>query len=811
MQKPCFQPSHGPLVVEVALNLPLRKTFDYRWTNTLPETPQPGLRVLVPFGSGKRAGMVVRTKATSEHPRLKSVSEVLDKQPALSLELLELSRWVAKYYLGSWGEVLHAAIPGGLGLRMETRFWPLQEVLPGFEELNASLQKLVARESWTQKDWQQAQPTVWDETRLEQWLRDGVVRKVRQPTGVKIKPRMERWVRLRPHAASEPPPTKRKTKRIQVLELLEQAPEWSWKALQTEVSNAGSVLRKLAEEGKIEVFERRVFRRFLQQPLPQHEPYLRLNPAQAEAFHAIDRNLESGPYQTFLLEGVTGSGKTEVYLHAVRTARKLGKSCLVLVPEIALTPQLVNRFHTRFGDEIAVLHSGMDDGERLDEWSRVRQGLASIVIGARSAVFAPLENLGLIILDEEHDSSYKQGESPRYHGRDVGIMRGYRCGATVVLGSATPSLESVHNAASGKYTPLALPERVEQAELPEIRVLDLRSTPRLPGSPFLSEPLLTAMQERLQRREQTILFLNRRGYAPLVLCPDCQHTHTCPHCSLSLVLHQGVGRLRCHQCEFAQPLPSRCPGCRTERPPKIIGVGTEQVETELNLRFPDARILRMDRDTLHGKHALSRMYERIRQHEVDLVIGTQLVTKGHDFPEVTLVGVLLADLGLNLPDFRAGERTFQLLTQVSGRAGRGTKPGEVIIQSYNPRHHSVLCAQAHDPASFRKLELARRDELRLPPYQHLALVVCASPDEWRAKGLADQLAVRLSASNPSVRWSGPTAAPLRKLRSRYRVQLLLRAARPSLLRQALNRLLEPELSLRRNEQVTVDIDPVDLL
>ena len=811
MQKSCSQPSHGSPVVEVALNLPLRKTFDYRWPDDFPQAPQPGIRVLVPFGNSKRGGMVVRSKPTSEHPRLKSVSEALDEQPALALELLELSRWVAEYYLGSWGEVLHAAMPGGLGMRMETRFWPLQKTLPGYEDLSTPLQKLVPRESWTQKDWQHAQPTVWDETRLEQWLRDGAVRKAHQPAGIKLKPRMERWVRLRPNAAPESPPTKRKTKRIEVLKLLDQTPEWSWKALQTEVSNAGAALRKLAEEGKIEVFERRIFRRFLPQALPEREAYLTLNLAQAEAFAEIDRNLKSRTYQTFLLEGVTGSGKTEVYLHAVRTARKLGKSCLVLVPEIALTPQLVNRFRTRFGDEIAVLHSGMDDGERLDEWSRVRQGLAFIVIGARSAVFAPLENLGLIILDEEHDSSYKQGESPRYHGRDVAIMRGYRCGATVVLGSATPSLESVHNVASGKYTPLTLPERVEQAELPEIRVLDLRNTPRLPGSPFLSEPLLAAMQERLQRREQTILFLNRRGYAPLVLCPDCQHTHTCPHCSLSLVLHQGIGRLRCHQCEFAQPLPSRCPGCRTERPPKIIGVGTEQVESELNLRLPDARILRMDRDTLHGKHALSRMYERIRQHEVDLVIGTQLVTKGHDFPEVTLVGVLLADLGLNLPDFRASERTFQLLTQVSGRAGRGTKPGEVIIQSYNPRHHSVLCAQAHDPVSFRKLELARRDELRLPPYQHLALVVCASPDEWRAKGLADQLAARLSASNPSVRWSGPTEAPLRKLRSRYRVQLLLRAARPSLLRQALKRLLEPELSLRRNEQVTVDVDPVDLL
>lgn len=734
-------------VVEVALNLPLRQTFDYRWPDTLAAPPQPGLRVRVPFGRGQRGGMVVRVKTDSEHPRLKSVSDTLDDQPALAAELLDLCHWVAEYYLGSWGEVLHAALPGGLGSKQ----------------------------------------------------------------GATLKPRMERWVRLKPDQVPEPPQAKRKTKRTQVLELLAQTPEWSWKALQTEVSNSGPALRKLAEEGVVEVFERRVFRRFLPAGLPPREAYLDLNPAQAKAFAEIDRSLESGSYRSFLLDGVTGSGKTEVYLHAVRTARALGKSCLVLVPEIALTPQLVNRFRARFGDEIAVLHSGMDDGERLDEWTRVRQGQATIVIGARSAVFAPLENLGLVILDEEHDASYKQGESPRYHGRDVAIVRGHRCGATVVLGSATPSLESVNNAASGKSTLLLLPERVEQAKLPQIQVLDLRTTPRLPGSPFFSETLLSAIQERLRRREQTILFLNRRGFAPLVLCPECQHTHACPHCSLSLVLHQGAGRLRCHQCEFAQPLPHRCPSCRTERPPKIIGVGTEQVESELNLRFPEARILRMDRDTLHGKHALSRMHERIRRHEVDLVIGTQLITKGHDFPEVTLVGVLLADLGLNLPDFRASERTFQLLTQVSGRAGRGAKPGEVIIQSYNPRHHSVTCAQAHDPAGFRKLELARRQELGLPPFQHLALVVCASPDERRARNLAEQLASRLSASSPSVRWSGPSDAPFHKLRSRYRVQLLLRATRPSVLHQTLHRLLDPEPSLRREELVTVDVDPVDLL
>jgi len=471
----------------------------------------------------------------------------------------------------------------------------------------------------------------------------------------------------------------------------------------------------------------------------------------------------------------------------------------------------------------------MDDGERFDEWSRVKKGFATIVIGTRSAVFSPQKELGLIIIDEEHDPSYKQGEVPRYHGRDTAIYRGFSSNATVLLGSATPSLESSNNVNNGKYFLLRLTSRIHQKFLPKVKLLDMKTEPTQKGSPYFSSELVESLRMRLIKKEQSIVFLNRRGFAPLVRCKECESTYTCPNCSLSLVYHQGQNQVRCHQCEFIKQLINRCLYCGSDQDPLIIGTGTEQVEENLKLFFPEARILRMDRDSLHGKHALSKMHELIQKQKVDIIIGTQLVTKGHDFPGITLVGVILSDLSLNIPDFRSSERTFQLLTQVAGRAGRGKKPGEVLIQTYNPQHHSLFCARMHDTKKFREIELERREKLEMPPFSSLTMILCSSPIEERAKLLAKTFAQILnhliskecsnqvtkstiiSSNDFGVEVIGPLEAPMKKLRNRFRWQLILKSKNTGQILSLLNQVFNSAPKKKKDDLIQIDVDPHQLL
>ena len=818
------------MIVEVALNLPLRRSFDYRWPNNLARVPETGLQVLVPFGAQKKGGVVVRVKEKSDFSRLKSVESLVDEEPLFSSEMLKLTKWTSEYYFCAWGETLNSAIPGGLTLRLSTNYTSSSSLLPNLDKLSkATLSLIQTQKTWTQKEWLKCNPVERDHQILRDWITNDNVQTSHLLLGQKAKPKMERWVNLIKNVEVIKPAKRRKSKREQIIQILSENPTVCWSEIQNRVNAPSQALKKLKEEGYIDFFEKRVFRRFIEGELPQIEAFKELNQQQKLAFDVLDNSIEKGVFRTFLLEGITGSGKTEVYLHAVRAAFKSGKSSLVLVPEISLTPQLVNRFRSRFGDLVAVLHSGMDDGERFDEWSRVRNGIATIVIGARSAVFSPLKNLGLIVVDEEHDPSYKQGESPRYHGRDTAIYRGFATNATVLLGSATPSLESANNVQNGKYDILRLTSRIHQVQLPEVKLLDMKTVSSQKGSPYFSSELVEALRSRLLKNEQSIVFLNRRGFAPLVRCSKCDSTYTCPNCSLSLVYHQGANQVRCHQCDFGKFLYNICPDCGSENTPIIIGTGTEQVEENLKMFFPEARILRMDRDTLHGKHALSKMHERIRKHEVDIVIGTQLVTKGHDFPEVTLVGVIMSDLSLNIPDFRASERTFQLLTQVAGRAGRGYKPGEVLIQTHNPLHHSLLCAKEHNTTEFMKLELERRLNLGMPPFNSLTLIVCSSPHEGRAEKMAQEIfnRIRTIISNTpkskapetiekhetidAVKVIGPIEAPMKKLRNRFRWQLLLKSDNVQRLLHLLKHVFESSLSLKRNELVQIDVDPHHLL
>ncbi|MBI3991941.1 MAG: primosomal protein N', partial [Candidatus Lambdaproteobacteria bacterium] len=541
-------------------------------------------------------------------------------------------------------------------------------------------------------------------------------------------------------------------------------------------------------------------------------PFFELNADQATAFQTVREALDRSAYRAFLLEGVTGSGKTEIYLHAVRETLAAGRDCLVLVPEIALTAAIVERFRSRFGDQVAVLHSGLSEGERFDEWSRVHGGRARIVIGARSAVFAPLRRLGLVVVDEEHDASYKQDEAPRYHGRDAALLRAYRAGAVALLGSATPSLEATHNVAQGKLERIVLPARISQRPLPQVRIVGMHRTPRQPGSIMFSRQLVEALRETLLAGDQAILFLNRRGYAQLAHCTACKAPVLCAQCSISMTYHHVERRLQCHRCDYTRPLPVRCPQCAAQAM-EIVGIGTERIEQEVGVIFPQARVLRVDSDTLRRRGELERMLRGIRERAYDVIIGTQILSKGHDFPHITLVGAVLADVSLNLPDFRAAERTFQILTQMAGRAGRGERPGRVLIQTYSERHYALVHVADHDSASFNAQELELRRDTNSPPWSSQVLVWVSSPRFEKARALAGEAATALRrVSRPEVTLLGPAEAPIAKLHNRYRWMILLRAPSMARIQPMLHAVLaEGALKIGAKERIAVDVDPYNLL
>ena len=567
-------------------------------------------------------------------------------------------------------------------------------------------------------------------------------------------------------------------------------------------------LKRLVELGYLrESEEERRRDPFLDQPAPE-DASLEPTEEQAEALERVGQVLAAGGFAPFLLHGVTGSGKTEVYLRAIADALTLGRRALVLVPEIALTPQLVSRFRARFTDiQIAVLHSGLSEGERYDAWRAITRGEVAIVIGARSAVFAPILNLGIIIVDEEHEASYKQGEGFRYHGRDLALLRGQMAGAAVLLGSATPSLTTFHRARQGQTGYLPLTRRALSRPLPEVTLVDL-TTGRPEGS--LSETLASALQENLERGEQSLLLLNRRGFAPFLLCSDCGRTFRCPNCEITLTYHQGRRLMRCHYCDYAETPPELCPQCRGENI-EPEGAGTERLEEEVARLLPAARIARMDRDTTARKGAHQRLMERMMQRDVDILVGTQMVAKGHDFPGVTLVGVVGADSTLNFPDFRSAERTFALLAQVAGRAGRGAKPGRVFIQTYAPDHYALACAAAHDYEQFYDQEIALRAALDYPPFGFLVNLVLSGNDPQRVSRGADALAEGLQRDAGPAEVLGPAPCPLARLRGKSRMQILLKSPSRAPLRRLLCRLPDLQKNIPSGVRLAVDVDPVDML
>lgn len=816
------------LFVSVALPLPVDHTFTYLVPSEYQATAVPGARVLVPFRGKQTSGVIVaRTSEYTGSARVRPIIEVLDDEPSLTAELLELTRWISDYYVCGWGEAIRAVLPPGTDVRSRTivrllsrpdditgEERPLFDFLAEREEVSlASLRQQVGGISLS---------------RLRQFEDAGVLILTTEVADARVAPRVEQHLRFSapfrdPDEAVDIVETLRGEKQQAVLRImLEHLRRGKEEVRRSDVTAAAdaaaSTITSLVNHGIVEIVEREVFR----SPLESVEtelPPIQLHQAQQAALDKIVGAIESGKHQTFLLHGITGSGKTEVYIEALRNVRDRGKTAIVLVPEIALTPQTVRRFRSRFGDEVAVLHSRMSLGERFDSWRRIRAGEFSIVIGPRSAVMAPLENIGLIVVDEEHEGSYKQFEpDPRYHARDVAVMRSHMAGAVCILGSATPSLESLMNARGGKYELLEMMERVPLAEgvatLPNLRVVDLakeKKRHQLKGA--ISDDLRDAIQQRLDRKEQVILLQNRRGYAPLIECDSCGWAPECVDCAVTLTYHKQKSQLRCHYCGRAWRVPRTCPSC-DEDALQQLGAGTQRVEEEVAKVFPDARIMRMDLDTTSRKNAHHEMLSAFGRGEVDILLGTQMIAKGLDFPRVTLVGIINADGGMRLPDFRAEERTFQLIMQVAGRAGRADLAGEVILQTRNPEHPVVTRALEHDYNGFAEWTLQQRREHGYPPYARLAAVEFKGLDERDVSTAASRWAAALQQNADGVQILGPEPAFIERIKKMYRYQLIVKASKSlggNTVQQMLRKTRDQFGQMPRGVRLTIDIDPVGLL
>jgi primosomal protein N' (replication factor Y) len=787
--------------------------FTYALPETLRHRVRPGSRVLVPFGPRRLTGVVVNCHDQPPAMATREASRLVDAEPVLDAELLALGRWIAGYYCAPLGEVLRGMLPLAGDVRW-AKVWSLtdsgrdaarQLVLdsePG--DPVTEVLRLLERRPLTAAYLARAFPLA-DKT-IRSLERRGFV--VAEQVAAARDPLRAPAERLRVELAGSPRRAKLKKAERELQAFLELHPgSHNLKDLENLVRNASPAARALARKGVVSLEAEPIALRVSPASTPR-----RLNTAQQGAFDQIRKGLEGGRFHAFLLHGVTGSGKTEVYLNAIEAVLRQGRSALLLVPEIALTPAMAGQFLARFPDRVAILHSAFTDVERSEEWRRIRSGAASVVVGTRSGVFAPVRNLGLIVVDEEHDGSYKQEETPRYHGRDVAVVRAHDAGACVLLGSATPSLESRYNAESGKYTLLELPARIEERPMPTVELIDMRQefleTRR---QATFSRKLTAALAERLANHEQTIILLNRRGFSSFVACRACGERVECVNCSVTLTFHKRDRRLLCHYCGYAQKPPSACPKCSSDHI-YFLGLGSERVEEELHRDFPAARIARLDRDTATGGRRFETILNGFRKGDYDILVGTQMIAKGHDIPNVTLVGVISADMGLGVPDFRAAERTFQLLTQVAGRAGRGSVPGIVLIQTIQPDHYAIRLAAAQDYAAFYEKELAFRRALHYPPFSAMANVLVRGEKKEVALGMSTSLARLFTPPPDKLRVLGPAEAPVARLRNEYRYQFLIKAAS----RRALSEWLQRVRRFAQEHKwgataLMIDVDPLTLM
>lgn len=783
--------------VDVALPLPLQAPFSYSVPEHLP-VPARGCRVLAPFGPRRVIGVVTGPAgAGASARRLKSVADVLDEEPLVLPPLLDLAQWMSEYYLAPPGECYRAVLPPA-GVRASRAVARLVGAADAGDPLQAALadgpQRLTTLARRLGGD---------PGARLRRLVREGRVA-IEQDIGA---PGFREQLVVELGETVHVP---RGRAQAEVLERLRAAgAPLALAELCREKPHLRAAVKRLAELGVVVLGSQRDVR------TPElleggHAGRPEPSADQARALGALREAVEQRTFAPTLLHGVTGSGKTEVYFRAAEAALERGRAVLVLVPEIALTPLLVRAALARFGRIVALVHSELSAGERHDQWWRIREGGARVVVGARSAVFAPLPDLGLIVVDEEHEAAYKQEESPRYHGRDVAVMRARLEGVPVILGSATPSLESQWNVARGKYAALSLPVRIAERALPRVEVVDRRALIKAGSDPILTPPLREALAERLARGEQSLLLLNRRGYATSLVCRECGVQAGCPNCSVSLVLHQGGREAQCHYCGYQVGTPRACTGCRGEYL-RLTGYGTEKVVEALREALPQARVERLDRDLAQRRGEVARVLTAFESGQLDVLVGTQMIAKGHDFPRVTLVGVIDADVGLGLPDFRSAERAFQLLTQVAGRAGRGDVAGQVILQSHLPDHYALRLACTQDYAAFFEQEMEFRRTMSYPPTAALVNVVVRSREAGEGASQADALARLLRERAPGrFRVLGPARAALARLKQEHRFQLLLKGDRNSM-RQALREACLRLYGAARWPGLSIDIDPVSVM
>jgi len=842
----------APQFAEVAVPVRVQRTFTYRLPAALAEDVRVGSRLLVPFGRKLVTAYVVALhdeldpSVELEEVEIKEAEELLDAEPLVTPEVLEITRWIADYYAAPWGEVIKAALPAGLNATVE-------QVLTVTPDGRDELARLPPRRAATAKA--RVLRLVAEETEVT--LRRvatevgparaaAAVRQLessgwltvhhRQRTAL-ARTKRRKAVRLLPPRAGASGSDSHENgageagrngrdggngggreltvqQRSVVETLIARGGEMLFAEL-VEASGAGpSAVQSLERRGLVEVFAREIRRDPLAGAKLPAADDLVLTAEQREALAEIETAIDARGFKAFLLHGVTGSGKTEIYIRAMRSALRQGRSAMMLVPEIALTPVFSRRLRAHFGDAVAIFHSSLTAGERFDEWGRIRRGEARVVIGTRSAVFAPVRNLGVIVVDEEHESSYRQAESPYYNGRDTAVVRAHRERAIVVLGSATPSLESFHNARAGKYRYLELPNRIANRAMASAEIVDMRSVfARAGKAQPLSDELLAAVAETHGRGEQSIILLNRRGYSTFLVCRSCGERMQCPNCDVTLTFHRRERSLVCHYCDFRQRPPAQCPACKGVYI-FYVGEGTEQIEEIIQQKFPALRIARLDRDTTSRRRTYEQAILRFGAGELDMLVGTQMIAKGHDFHNVTLVGVVSVDAGLAMPDFRAAERTFQLITQVAGRAGRGDRRGRVLVQTYHPEHYALrhACAQSYE--SFYEEEIRYRRNLSYPPFVSLAALLVHGADASRVHENAVGIKEALEEANEdrSCRVLGPAPAPLARLRGEHRFQLLVKSRSRPRLRAVLDLGLASAAARGCDlHSVNVEIDPVNLM